>query len=307
MSRTDVAISIAIPTFGRESVLMDTIEALLLQRPSAAEILVIDQTPVHEPETERRLAAWDRGGQVRWLRLPRPSIPVAMNHALAAARCPIVLFLDDDIVPANGLIGAHAAAHDEDGVAAVVGQVLQPGQEPNSSSTREPGDGLVRDLEFPFHSTERRIVHNCMAGNLSVKRELALAAGGFDENFVGVAYRFETEFARQLERSGGVLLFEPRAVIRHLRAARGGTRTYGSHLTSARPEFSVGDYYFALKEGRGSARLGYIARRLFREVRTRFHLRNPWWIPIKLVGELRGLAWAVRLRRLGRRGIQSEA
>jgi len=33
-----------------------------------------------------------------------------------------------------------------------------------------------------------------MGGNFSVKRDLALRLGGFDENFVHVAYRFEAEF-----------------------------------------------------------------------------------------------------------------
>jgi hypothetical protein len=43
---------------------------------------------------------------------------------------------------------------------------------------------------------------------------------------------------------------------------------------------------------------------MIREVCTRFHLRHPWWIPVKLTGELRALVWASRLCRRGQRLIR---
>jgi GT2 family glycosyltransferase len=140
-----------------------------------------------------------------------------------------------------------------------------------------------------------------MAGNLSVRRDRAIAVGGFDENFVGTAFRFETEFCRRLIAAGGRVLFQPTARILHLRAPRGGTRSYGNHLTSASAAHGVGDYYFALRGGLTVEALAYIAWRPLRQVRTRFHLRRPWWIAPKLVGEMRALAWAIRLARRGPR------
>lgn len=161
---------------------------------------------------------------------------------------------------------------------------------------------LRADLDFRFSGGNPDWVTNVMAGNLSVKRERALDVGAFDGNFIPpVAYRFETEFAKRLVAAGGRIRFEPAASIRHLRAARGGTRSHGSHLSSASPVHGVGDYYYALRCGRGWERLRYMARRPFREVRTRFHLRHPWYIPVKLVGELRALLLALRLYRQGPR------
>jgi len=52
------AISIVIPTYRREQVLVDTLHALLRQEPPADEILVVDQTERHEPATADQLAAW---------------------------------------------------------------------------------------------------------------------------------------------------------------------------------------------------------------------------------------------------------
>jgi hypothetical protein len=165
---------------------------------------------------------------------------------------------------------------------------------------RAPADPL-EDLDFAFNSSEPGFIGNVMAGNLSVKRVRALEAGGFDENFSGAAYRFETDFAARLVRGGGRIWFEPRASIRHLKAGSGGLRAYGDHLRSASPHHSAGDYYFALQNLPARAVARYAALRLFRNVATRYHVTHPWWIPSKLLGELRGLLLARRLRREGRR------
>jgi GT2 family glycosyltransferase len=211
-----------------------------------------------------------------------------MNIGLRTARCAIVLFVDDDIQPASDLLAAHSNAHVEfPETWAVAGQVLQPGESPARRGKWVPRHGILADLDFPFWSDERASVVNVMAGNLSVKRNKALSAGAFDENFEGVAYRFETEFARRVVRLGGQILFEPTASLRHLRAARGGTRVLGSHLTSASPLCGMGDYYFAMQSGWSLGTLAYMARRPLREVATRFHLWHPWYIPVKLFGEFR--------------------
>ncbi len=301
-------VSLAIPTFERGEVLLDTLRALLADAHPPGEILVIDQTARHAAPVAQALAALAAAGQVRWLRLERPSITAAMNTALRAARGALVLFVDDDVLPASGLVAAHARAYDADDVWAVAGQVLQPGEEPLASEATPdvtPG-GLRAHLDFPFRSARRCELRNVMAGNLSLRRARALAVGGFDENFEGVAYRFETEFARRLGRGGGRIVFEPRASLRHLRAPRGGTRAHGSHLTSASPVHGLGDYYFALREGRGLERWRYVLRRPCRELAARFYLRRPWFLPVRLLAELRAFTRALRLYAAGPRLLDAE-
>ena len=62
--------------------------------------------------------------------LPFPSIPRAMNHALLVARYDIVLFLDDDIIPDEGLILAHKELHRATSPENIIvaGRVIQPWQ-----------------------------------------------------------------------------------------------------------------------------------------------------------------------------------
>ena len=301
----NIHISVAIPTYGREDVLLDTIRYLLVQKPKADEILVIDQTLQHEPETEKRLQDLENCGDIRWIKLKSPSITHAMNVGLEQARYDIVLFLDDDIIPGQRLFSAHIDNYKDTGTWAVVGQVLQPGESPYNGEVQCRITGLRDNLDFPFNSSSCAWVNNVMAGNLSVRKDRALNVGGFDENFVGTAYRFETEFGRRLCKAGGKILFEPGASIRHLKAEHGGTRSSGRHLTSPSPKHGVGDYYFALRQGLNIETLAYMCWRPFREVRTKFHLLHPWWIPVKLIGEFRALFLAVYLSLCGPRYLHA--
>jgi GT2 family glycosyltransferase len=299
-------VTVAIPTYRRGPFVLSTVQALLAQR-REQEIVVVDQTEQHPPEIETALRQLSETSGLRWLRIAAPSIPGAMNVALSEAATPLVLFLDDDVVPGPDLAARHASAFATDEIWATVGQVLQPGQVPSSAPASFRTAGLQAFLDFPFHSTSPCLVQNVMAGNLCVRRRRAIDVGGFDENFVGSAYRFETEFCRRLLRAGGKVLFHPEASLRHLRAGAGGVRANGRHESSASPIHGVGDYYFAMGERTSWEWLPYVLRRPLREVSTSFHLRHPWWIAPKLLGELRALAWAVRLRSSGPRLLGATA
>jgi len=296
-------ITIAIPTYNRGAILVATIQRLLALERRAQAIIIVDQTKHHEKEVERQLRDWDRDGSIRWLRLDEPSIPRAMNDALVEATTPLVLFLDDDIIPADFIVAAHLEAHADSQIWAVAGQVLQPGQEPDREyvaghrTSAAPLDPLAT-LDFKFNSAQGCFVANVMAGNLSVKREHALSIGGFDENFNGAAYRFETDFAMRIAAAGGKVWFEPAASIRHLKLPSGGLRSFGDHRSAPIAAHSVGDYYFALHHAPHFWR--YAARRVAQNVATRHLAAHPWLIPGKLVGETRGLLLARQLFRKGR-------
>ncbi|HET9334700.1 MAG TPA: glycosyltransferase family 2 protein [Gemmatimonadota bacterium] len=288
------SLSVVIPTYGRDDVLVETVNRVLALDPPPAELLVVDQTRRHSDDVERELMRLSASGAIAWIRLPAPSIPRAMNVGLLRARSEIVLFLDDDVIPEPGLIAAHLEAHRESGAAVVAGQVLQPGEEPKSGS----------DGPFRFHSSERQWVTEVMGCNFSIRHELALGIGGMDENFVRAAYGFEAELCQRARAGGADILFEPRASIRHLRTPSGGTRAWGHHLRTARPGHSVGAFYRILRTSPRAAVPARFIERLARSVRTRHHRSRPWWIPVTLTAEVTGLAWAMVLALRGPRLIR---
>ena len=286
VSSVKAPISVAIPTYRRERVLVETLQYLLALQPPPAEILVLDQTEQHEPETTVALKDLADAGSIHWVQLSEPSIPQAMNQGLKLATQEVVLFVDDDIRPEPDLLAAHVAAHKLHGDVIVAGRVIQPWEE---------GQVFTAEAPFRFAGLRPAWIEEFMGGNFSVRRSSALSQGGFDENFVRVAYRFEAEFAHRWLAAGRRIWFEPAACLHHLKDLGGGTRSYGDHLTTWRPDHAVGAYYFFLRTGEWRG----LFIRPFRAVATRHHLRHPWQIVGTLWAELRGLLWAWRLFRGG--------
>jgi hypothetical protein len=144
-----------------------------------------------------------------------------------------------------------------------------------------------------------------MGGNFSVKRSLAKELGGFDENFVHAAYRFEREFSERIIASGHSILFEPAATIRHLHTDSGGTRSYGNQLKTIRPSHTVGEYYFLLQSRYTRFKLLKLVWHPIKGIKTRHHLRRPWWIPVTLIAEVSAFIWAILLTIKGPRYISN--
>ena len=285
-------LTLVIPTYRREDVLLDTLDRLLAIEKRASEILVVDQTEDHQHSTEERLGRLAGTGAIRWLRLDKPSIPCAMNTGLEEARQETVLFLDDDVVPLGDLLGAHLRAHEATDASLVAGRVLQPWDPP----TGTPDSPLSR-----FSGAEPQWNRDFMGGNFSMRRSLAVRLGGFDENFVGAAYNYEKEFAGRLLEAGRRIRFEPKAAIRHLQASTGGTRSHGLSYATIKPHHAVGEYYYLLRGRLVDRRVRNLMTRPVRAISTRHHLHNPWWIPLTLATELLAFSWALSLAARGPR------
>jgi GT2 family glycosyltransferase len=219
-----------------------------------------------------------------------------MNRGLLEASHPIVLFVDDDVIPHPGLVEAHVSALEKTGAALVAGRVIQPWQE---------GQGSLNEHCFHFASSRPAWISDFMGGNFSVRRDIALQLGGFDEQFVRVAYNFESEFAYRLCRSGYQIYYEPAALIDHLRVSTGGTRTFGDHLRSHWPHHAVGAYYSICRTWSGWRSLVRFLARPLRAIFTRHHVCKPWWIPVTLIAELSGMGWALLLVAQGPRYLNS--
>lgn len=297
-------ISVIIPTFKREQVLLDTLSLLIKQIKPGDEILVMDQTQTHESGVDEQLAAWNVGSAIRWMRLQEPSVTKSMNLGAIQAKNDLLLFLDDDIVSDSELLESHKKAYQDaqnSNIWAVVGRVIQPWQlnsDNNISKLIIPGSG-------DFNSTQRQLIETAIGCNLSVLKQKFIESGGFDENFRGIAYRFEEEFAERLIGRGGKILFDPLAGIQHLQAARGGVRFAGMHGRSFLPYHSVGEYYYFFRSRKVKYKLLSSFQRLFGSICTKHHLQRPWWIPVTLIAETAGFFWGVLLYLQGPRLIKN--
>ncbi|MCZ6675191.1 MAG: glycosyltransferase [Verrucomicrobia bacterium] len=298
------SISVAIPTYNREDTLLNTLNQLLALNHRACEILVIDQTTSRQAETAVALEKLAVSGGIVWHKLNEPSIPKAMNYALMVARAEVVLFLDDDIELTSDLVVEHAKEYEDPEVVCVAGRVVQPWEHKLDACESAWLDVRSGDPDaFRFNSRMRADVKRFMGGNFSIKRQMALDLGGFDENFIKVAYRFEAEFADRMLRAGLRILFQPTASLNHLKANTGGTRSFGDHLRSIWPAHSVGRYYYLLMVNQAHHRFRRMVLGPLYAVHTRHHLTRPWLIPVTLLSELSGVVLALWLFVRGPRHI----
>ena len=291
------AVSVVIPTYNREGVLIETVKQFLALSLPAREILVIDQTEVHEEQTRISLAQWHERGRIQWIRLDAPSITVAMNTGLKRASGDIVLFVDDDVEFTSELVLEHALSYLDPAVHGVAGQVVQSWERELSPDQGSYLGGAESNPDaFMFNSSVRMPVRRFIGCNASFCRRAMLAVGGFDENFVQVAYRFEAEFAERLVSRGYNMVFNPEASLNHLKVKEGGTRSHGDHLRTHKPAHAVGRYYYLLVTKNAPNRWLQFFSSPLRSAMTRFHLSHPWWIPVTVIAEMSGLVWAIWLR-----------
>jgi glycosyltransferase involved in cell wall biosynthesis len=280
-ARHHLTLSAILPTYLREELLVDTVRAIASQLEPGDEILVVDQSPTHKSEVQAALAQIHDAGTIRWIRKRNPNQAEAMNVGALLAKGDLLLFLDDDIEPFPGLLGAHRRALErlpEDAV--TTGQVLQPWNP-------EPVRSVVDyELGFDFAFDRPCEVRSLMAGNYALRRRTYLAVGGMDENYRGSNYRNDAEMAWRIHaRTGRLIQFVPEAGMRHLLAA-GGNRGFGSKDSWGNIGGAVGDYYFALKWLPWPRAAAYAVRRVLRAPVSRATAKRPWLIPSILLREL---------------------
>lgn len=121
--------SILVPTFRRPELLRRALRACAGQQgldPATVEVVVVDNDPAGSaaPVIADLRADWPAAGPALVaVHEPRPGISHARNTALATARGPIVVFLDDDQSPSPGWLAALLATASRSGAGAVFGAV----------------------------------------------------------------------------------------------------------------------------------------------------------------------------------------
>ncbi|MCU1233186.1 MAG: putative glycosyltransferase [Candidatus Solibacter sp.] len=287
-----LSLAVVIPTYLRERCLVNTIRLLLTQDPCADEILVIDQTPSHDSDTDHFLRCHAEAGVIRWIRQGPPNLPAARNRGLRETGCDIVLFLDDDVIPEPGLIAHHRSNYEHSTVDAVAGRTM--GFKPCRISRRV---NLTPDAEYRYFdfaaSARRERVVALLGANHSVRRATALAIGGYDENYLGWAFREETDLALRLYRNSRLIVFDPRAAVLHLAEPSGGCRISGFQRMFQEWKVSFPAHYFAWKHL-------FPARDFWREIGETFtrsvlckkNARAPHRLPLAVGSYLFALVYA---------------
>jgi len=288
-----IKLSIAIPTFRREQVLIDTCRQVLAQMdPAVMELLVIDQTAQHEPAVKAALDAWQASGSIRYFFQSTPSLTEARNRALREARAPVVLFLDDDVRLSMGMIERHLRWYDDPKIAAVSGETYNCHDPDNPPPMDQPELNTRRhcgvDVAGPAGTTT--------GNNHSVRREAALKIGGYDPRFVGSALAEDMDFCRRFIKSGYQVWYDPEAWLIHLALKSGGCGVSGVALW---PEWMHSGNFmlYAFRHGLDDGNfLSMVWQALRHGPLRKENAIRPWQWPMAWWGMLRGVLYGWRHR-----------
>lgn len=204
-----------IPTYNRLETLREVIPSLLAQdvRPDEYEIVVADSRS--SDGTAEFLAEIARSApHVRHVPGPYTGRAMARNAGIAAARAPLVLFTDSDILAEPDLLSRHLERHADGGPVAVVGMEVQV--ESYAEYLAKRRDPATRR---PLHggAPKRLTWLYFLTGNASVRRADLERVGNFDESFTGYGHE-DLELGYRLQAAGVRILYEPRAVNYHWQA-----------------------------------------------------------------------------------------
>jgi GT2 family glycosyltransferase len=204
-------ISVVIPTYNRLDTLRHVIPALIAQdvRPEAFEVIVADS--LSTDGTDAYLAGVARTHpNIRHLPGPYTGRASARNAGIAAAKAPLVLFTDADIIASPDLLSKHLARH-EHGRKAVIGCEIQV--DSFEEYLRKRNDPVHEDALHP--PTRKRLTWlYFMTGNASVARADLEAIGRFDEDFTGYGHE-DLELGYRVQAAGIPIEYAPEAVNYH--------------------------------------------------------------------------------------------
>ena len=232
-------ISVIIPTYGREDVLQNSLIDVLKQDYPNFEVLVVDQTPKHQPEIEVYLEELAAAGKIKWFRLKWASLPGARNYAVRRSAGEIILFIDDDVQLHPGFLESHAKNYlEKPEVGAVAGRVFDRMKLGDSGGKLQieylPPQAMDPGIAWYYidlvHTVKPQQVLSTRGCNMSFRLEIFSQYGlRFDERFRGSAVREESDFCLRLRQTGYKIWYDPEAYLVHL-----GEETGGCHDISMR-------------------------------------------------------------------------
>ncbi|MCL2939707.1 MAG: hormogonium polysaccharide biosynthesis glycosyltransferase HpsN [Trichodesmium sp. MAG_R02] len=224
--------SVIIPTYCRERTLRDTLADVMRQEYPNFEILVIDQTPTHTPETQVYLEQLNAEKKIRWFRVDWTNLPRARNYGVCQAVGEIILFIDDDVQLTEHFLKAHARNYSESAeIGAVAGRSLEAAilkeSHQNLSIEYLPPEAMdpaiawyYIDLMNTLHPQQVITARGC---NMSFRSEIFTKYKlWFDERFGGSAVREESDFCLRIRKTGYKIWYDPSATLINLGESTGG-------------------------------------------------------------------------------------
>lgn len=213
-------IVVAVCSYGRERVLIDTLHSLIKHvLCDTVMIVLLDQNQSLKDEIRSEIDALVAKGAIAYHKLEKPSLTGARNFALREYKAPLFLFVDDDVLVHNGFLSAYIKIMQNPDVAAATGQVYEV-RGGSQTEFIEPPSGA----HLHFEMMAAGWCDDIIGANHMIRRDAAMAVGGYDENYAVSARCEDLDMAARLVKAGCRIYYDPDAWLVHRLAPSGGGR-----------------------------------------------------------------------------------
>jgi len=249
-------LSVIVRSYNRLSALAELLEALLAQDHDSFEVVVIEQTTVPAGEALVRVDALARDSRVRLLTYPPLGGPAARNAGVRHARGDLLVFIDDDDLPAStDWLRRHEANFDDPRCLGVTGRFVEDGPPyVNADKARRQvlSFNVLKWQRVYARTDEKKQVESLMGGNVAIPRATLVRFGLWDEctpieDEPSLSYRINAT-----KRPDEYLLFDPEPkMIRRLDVPGGMAKRTMSGPVYAKRVFTflhnIIGHYFPLR------------------------------------------------------------
>lgn len=215
MSAERPSISVVVPTFDRQASLFRLLDALTRQSHPLEDIEVIVVDDGSSDGTPARLRESRFPFALRAVSQEHAGPAAARNLGVATANGALIVFFDDDVVPATDAIERHVAAHHAAPDAVVIGPMLPPAGWRRPAWIRWEEEKLLAQYDAMRRGDYPCTPRQLFTANASMPRSRFLESGGFD---VAFARAEDVELGYRLETLGLIFVFDPTARVWHFPA-----------------------------------------------------------------------------------------
>lgn len=221
----DLPITVAVCTRNRTSDLKTCLESLRKVKTDSVEVLVVDNAP--DDSSTRKLVNTEFS-EFRYIREDKPGLDWARNRAWREASHEVIAYTDDDVVVDPGWVQAIAMTFADCGdIAAMTGLVIPLELDTRAQRDFESYGGFDRGFirrwvsvmpDDPERARPWGTGQFGTGANMAFRVSAIRKLGGFDPALdVGTVTNGggDLEMLFRILRDGGVLVYEPRALVRH--------------------------------------------------------------------------------------------